>query len=304
MDKYEFIKQAIDSTNGFFSTQSEAVAINPGMYDMRLRDYVRQNVVIAPLAEQYNFRTPGATWTVTVDDTPSAASVLTETVDVPISAFSTRNVTFTPAEYGARYQLSYAEAARSFFDVAERMVNKLGYQMAIKKDGLAYTTLLAGAGTTALANGVSAATAIASTDTLALADISKAIAAMQSVYYSPFALVINHLQHKQLMDLQVIQQANTFGSRTVFGSGQVGVLFGLQVIVSHSVTTASSRASALILGKTLSGESPFGLATKRDAMIERDKNIAGRYLEFVGTEEYQFQVIHPSGVYALTTYSA
>lgn len=303
MEKIELIKQAIDSSNGFFSTQAEAVAVNPALFDYKLRDFVRQNVVITPLAEQFDFTGPGATWKVTIDDEPSAAALLTETVDVTVSAFSTGNVTFDPVEYGVRYQLSYAEAARSFFNVSERMINKIGYQMAIKKDNLAYAELVAGVGTSVFANSKSASSDIASTDTLNLADILTAIATMKVAKMRPTTLIVSPIQEKQLMSITTLQQANTFGTRTVVGEGVVGTLFGLSVVMSHSVTTSpSNRSKAIILGVTGSGEKSFGYAQKRLPMIETFRNIAGRFVDFVGTEEYDFATLHSSGIYAITTY--
>jgi hypothetical protein len=300
--RIELIKQAIDATDGFYSSQSEAVAVNPDMWDLKLRDFVRQNVVITPLAEYFDFTGIGATHKVTIDDEPSAASALVETSDVSVVAFSTRPVTFDPAEYGGRYQLSYAEAARAFFNVGERMVTKLGYAMVIKKDQLAYSCLSTNAGTSVFANGKSVSSDIASTDTLNLADILTGIAAMKVLKYQPKALIISPQQEKQLMSITTLQQANTFGTRSVIGGGEVGVLFGLNVVMSHSVTTANNRAKAIILGETLSGEKAFGYAQKRLPLIESDKAIAGRYVDYVGTEEYDFQALHTSGIYGITTY--
>lgn len=303
MEKIELIKQAIDA-NGFFSNpNAEAAAVNPAMFDMKLRDYVRQNVVITPLAEQFDFTAPGATWKVTIDDEPAAAGALVETNDVTVSSFSTGNVTFDPAEYGVRYQLSYAEAARAFFNVGERMVNKIGYQMTIKKDALAYAALIGSAGTTVFANGKSASSDVTSTDTLNLADILTGIATMKVAKLRPTALIVSPLHEKQLMSITTLQQANTFGTRNVIGEGVVGTLFGLSVIMSHSVTTSpANRSKAVILGVTGSGEKAFGYAQKRLPMIETFRNIAGRFVDYVGTEEYDFKVLHSSAIYAISTY--
>ncbi len=302
MEKIELIKQAIDG-DAFITTSTEGAAVNPAMFDMKLRDYVRQNVVITPQAEYFDFTAPGATWKVTIDDEPSAAAALTETVDVDVVAFTTSNVTFDPSEYGVRYQLSYAEAARSFFNVGERMVNKIGYQMTIKKEALAYAELVSGAGTTVFANSKSASSDVTSTDTLNLTDILTAISTMKVAKLRPYALIVSPLHEKQLMSITTLQQANTFGSRNVIGEGVVGTLFGLSVIMSHSVTTSpANRSKAIVLGLTGSGEKPFGYAQKRLPMLETFRNISGRFVDYVGTEEYDFATLRASGIYAISTY--
>ena len=119
MDKRQFLKRAIDNANAFYTGQSEAQAVNPNIWDMRLREFEEANLVFTPQTEQFDFRGVGTDYKVTIDEAPSAATELTETVDVAISSFSTRNVTFDPTEYGAAYQLTRKEAVRAFFNVAD-----------------------------------------------------------------------------------------------------------------------------------------------------------------------------------------
>ena len=198
MNKKDFIKRAIDSTNGFGTFQAEGAAVNPNIWDFRLRDYEEKLLVITPQAEQFDFRGAGTDYKVTIDDAPSAAAALTETVDVPISAFSTRNITFDPSEYGAAYQLSRSEAVRAFFNVAERMTKKLGYSMAQKKDALAYSTVKAGAGNSVIANSKTSSSLVASTDTLGYDEVTSAIRLIEEDIYTPMKMFISFKQKQDL----------------------------------------------------------------------------------------------------------
>lgn len=304
--KRELIKRSLDTSNAFISTDSEATAVNPNIWDFRLREFEEKNLVLTPQAEQFDFRGAGTDYKVTIDDEPSAAALLTETSDISISSFSTRNVTFTPKEYGAAYQLTRKEAVRSFFNVADRMVRKLGYSLAVKKDGLAYSTLHEGAGNEVIANSVAAASSLASTDTLGYDEITEAIRLVEEDQYTPMDMFVSYRQKQQLLDLQNVNQADKFGSREGIANGMVGELFGLRIWVSHSITEITSSGSdyeyAVVLGRSGTGERAFGYAIKRDPMIEREYHARGRYWDIVAHEEYDFEVLHPNAICTIATY--
>jgi len=303
MNKKEFIKKAIDSSNAFYSHQTEAIAVNPNIWDFKLREYEEQNLVVTNLAEMYDFRNAGVDYTITVDDTPSAAAALTETVDITITAFSTRNVTYTPTEQGAAYQLTRKEAVRAFFNVAERMVKKLGYALATRKDDLAISVASAGAGNSVLVNSKSATTDLASTDTLNYASITKSARLIEDDLYTPKYLVVNPTGKQQILDLTTVHKANEFGTRDAIARGYVTDLFGLQVFVTQNIATASNVAEALVFGVSRTGEGALGYAIKRDPMIEREYHARGRFWDIVAHEEYDFQVLHPNGICTLSHYA-
>ena len=306
MDKKEFIKRAIDATNAFGTFQAQATTVNPKLWDYRLRDYEEKSLVLTPQAEQFDFTMAGSDYTVTIDKAPSAAALLTETVDSTISAFETRQITFTPAEYGAGYQLTRKEAVRAFFNVADRMTRKLGYSLAQKKDALAYTALLTATGNIVFSNSKAAATALASSDTLNYAALTKAINMVEEDLYTPKKLFISHKQKQDLLNLQSINEADKFGSREAIARGLVGELFGLQIFASHSITVTTNASNnmqyAVVLGETGTGEQAFGYAIKRPAIIEKEYHARGRYWDIVAHEEYDFKVLHPDGIALIGTY--
>lgn len=305
----EFIKRAIDTTNAFGTFNTEGAAVNPNVWDFKLRDYEEENLVLTPQAEQFDFRGAGVDYKVTIDEVPSAAAALTETVDVTISNFTTRNTTFTPTEYGAAYQLTRKEAVRSFFNSADRMVKKLGYSLALKKDNLAYAELVAGAGNSVIVNSKTALTALASTDTLNYAGITEAIKLIEEDVYTPMDMFISYKQKQDLLNLQTINNADKFGTRSAVSRGLVGELFGLNIWVSHSITKSTVGGSnyydkAVVLGRSGTGEKAFGYAIKRDPLIEREYHARGRYWDIVAHEEYDFAILHANAICTIATYNS
>jgi len=306
--KREIIKRALDTSNAFFSGQAEATKVNPNIWDNRLREFEQELLVMTPQAEQFDFRSPGVDYKVTIDDTPSAAAALTETADISISAISTRNVTFTPTEYGAAYQLTRKEAVRSFFNAADRMVKKLGYSLALKKDNLAYATVKDGAGNAVIVNSKANASLVASTDTLDYESITSAITLIEEDKYIPADMFISYKQKENLLNISTINKANEFGTRDAIAKGLVGELFGLKIWVSHSVVKATTAGNnvdyAVVLGQSGTGERAFGYAIKRDPMIEKEYHARGRFWDIVAHEEYNFQVLHSGAICTICSYNS
>jgi hypothetical protein len=309
MNKKEFVKRAADA-NAFMyqaGVQAEAAAVNPNIWDSRLREFEEKALVVTPLAETFDFRSGGVDYRVTVDDRPTAAAALTETVDVTISTFTTRYVTFTPIEQGAAYQLTRQEAVRAFFNVADRMVRKLGYSLAERKDALAVAELSTSPGAAIFANAKTISTDLASTDTLNLSDISKAIYEVRQHYYKPKNLIINAHQEHQLRTQSntiTLADASQFGTRDMVERGFIGRIFGLDIFVSDNIAVTNNVSKAIVMGVSQTGESPLGYAIKRDPIIEREYHARGRYWDIVAHEEYDFVLIHPDAVCTLSTYAA
>jgi len=307
MFKKELIKRAIDG-NGLTSAGAEGTAINPNIWDLRLREYEEANLVFTQLAEEFDLRGPGADLKVTIDDAPSAAAALVETDDVSITTFSTRNVTFTPSEVGAAYQVSDKEMRRAFFNVMERMTKKLGYAMALKKDTDGITEGRTSAGSTILANNVSAATDLASTDTLGYEEIIDAARAIENNNYVPTDLVMNNYQKAQLLKLDKVNKANEFGSRDAVQRGLIGELFGINLYastqISNETSGATDTAQALLLGRSGTGERALGYAVKHDPTVEVEYHARGRYHDIVGVEEYDWATLHGNAIAIIQTWSA
>lgn len=310
MQKAELIKRSFDANAVIYQggVSAEGLRINPLVWEQRLREFQEKLLVVTPLAESFDFTGPGSDFKVTIDTAPTAlSSSLVETNTVGVSASATRQVVFTPSEEGTSMQLSYAEAARALFDVEGRFMRKLGYLLAERKDALAWTAISGGATTNLFSNAKTVSSDIATTDTLNLTDITKAVAAIESLYYVADTLIISPKHKQQLMtDSSIIKlmDAAQFGTRAAVANGLVGELYGLRVYMSHAPAVAANRLKAVVLGRTRSGEAAFGYATKRAALIETFRDIEFRQIKVVATEEYQFKVLHADAIATITSYSA
>lgn len=305
----EFLKRSLDTSNAFISTDSEATKVNPKIWERILRDYEEEKRVLSALSTSFDFRTPGSTYTVTVDKAPTAASLTAETADVSISSVEFRQVTFDPTEQAKGFQVTRAQMARGFFNAMENFSKKLGYALALRKDNLARTELVTNAGNSVFVNGVSAASDIASTDTLSYAAILAALRENEEdFYFNHKYLVVSPQQKEQLLSLGTIHKANEFGNREALSRGVIGKLFDVDVIMASNITTettaTSSYGRAIVLSESASGEQALGYAVKRDAMIETQYWARGRYWDIVGHEEYDFKMLHPDAACLIYTYHA
>lgn len=305
--RQEFIQRAIDA-NALTAASSAGTAINPNMWDMMLRDYQEAKLVVTPLAQLFDFRGPGVDYKVTVDEAPTAAAALVETDAVSISTVSTRNVTFTPAEYGKAFQVTDKEMNRAFFNTMQNFTKKLAYSLALKKDDLAISTIRSNATHSVIANGKAAVSSLASSDTLDFDEIVLAARKIENALYTPKALVINNFQKEQLLKLDGVKNVHQFGTRDAVQRGLIGELFGLQIFattqISNGSSSESNTAKALVLGESRSGEQALGYAVKADPVIRTDIDVLYRAHTIVAHEEYDFKMLHPGAACWIATYSA
>lgn len=303
----ELIKRAIDA-NALTAVSSTGTAINPNIWDQKLREFEEQNLIVTPLADAYDFTGPGADYRVTVDGTPAAAAQLVETTAVSITAYeATRKVTFTPTEYGKAYQVSDKEMRRSFFDVMNRVSRKLGYSLALLKEANAVSVArLANTAANILANGATAASLIASSNTLGLNEVLAGARKIELNDYTPVALCVNKFQKEQLLKLSNLNDVSKFGTRDAIAKGLVGELFGVQIYNSNSISndaTNTSTAKAIMFGRSGSGEGALGYAVKAYPKIATQYFAADRATTVVAVEEYDFQALHPNAIVTIQTWS-
>ena len=296
MNKREFIMRALDA-NAVDTGVLDGLNQLPTVWDRMLRDYEEENLIITKLAQQYDFRGPGKDYIVTVDAAPSAAEALTEGVAGSVSSISSRQVTFVPAEYGARFELTRNAAVRAFYNVADNIVKKLAYSLSRKKDALGYAAVTAGAGNEVFANGAADKASLDAADTLKLSDITKAIRLNEEdLYVDNKYLIISYKQKQDLLDFITDKGADGFGTRDAIAKGYVGTLYGLEVYATHSVVSENNGSidvyGAVVVGQSQTGETAFGYAVKRDPMIEKDYSPVTRHWDIVAHEEYDFKVLH------------
>lgn len=304
MDKYEFVKNALDS-NAFQATTTSAGYINPDIWNRKLLDYERATLVVSQFARVYTdiLNAPGETLLVSVDAEPTAASALTESTAVTIDTLSFTQVIFTPTEYGCAYQVTDKEMRRPFFDLMENITSKLGYRLARKRDDYAIALLQASTGNSIVANGV-VSSAIASTDTIDYDDIVNAKKELKKDKMLPKTLIVGIEQEASLMKLTDFKQAYAFGGREVVYNGALGFAVGLDIYSTTQIPVASSKSKAILLGTTPTGEEAFGICMKANPTIRTQRFELERMTNFVAVEEWDMKMLHANAVCTIESYAA
>ena len=297
----EIIMQTLDS-NAFTAGSQEGIDVNPQIWDRQLQDAVKANLVVTPYARTYDFTAPGSIYRVTIRDAPTVAAAVAETANVTVQAFTSRYVDFTPSEYGTAFELPRKEMVRAFFDVMGQMTSDLGYAMAWQLDKLVVTTAAASAGTTLFTGGKTAATAVNSTDTLTLSDVNNAAMFLRANYFTPKVLFVNASQYKQLCDITQLQKFNEGSpAGNVIGNGVVNTLFGMQVVITDSIVTASNRATAQAWGIPRSGGNAVGVAMKMAPTIDTQYFAKDRRWDIVGVQDLDVKVLYSNAIAAITS---
>lgn len=302
MEFKEFVMNAIDS-NGFQSTATAAGYINPEIWNREVLRHVEDTIVVAKYAKVYTdiLNAPGDTLNITINSAPAAAAAVDESADVTIAAYANTQVVFTPTEYAFAYALSDKEARRAFYDVASAMTAKIGYALALERDTLAVALLQAQTANAVVANNVVYSN-LASSDTLDWDDIVNAKVEIMKDKLIPKVLIVSPGQLGQLMKTSAFRDASQFGGRETILGGELKTLGGLTVVYSTLITASSNKTKAVMLGVDMSGESPFGICLKASPTIRSQRFELGRYTNFVGVEEYNFQILRANGVCTVSSY--
>lgn len=290
-----FLLRSLDTTNAVTTTVGDNLNINPTIWERQLREFQRENLVVTPFALYQDFTQPGSELTVTIDENPGASAELTETVDVPISSISTRQVTHNPTEHGKAYQVTKKEARRGFFNLIENVVMKLSFATALEKEENAIETLYDGAGKTFYAGGKADRSSLTSSDVMTLKDILVSRAYMKRKLYSPNVLFVTPEVEGQILDLPGVQRANEFGDTSAIRQGFLGNLFGVNIVMSDNLEVVENGTVSrnILLGTTRNGEPAFGHGVKSLVAIERQYWARGRYWDVVADEDYDFLMYHP-----------
>lgn len=291
--------------NGFLAQGQEGIDVNPTLWDRQLQEAVTANLVVTPYTAKYDMTAPGTSLRVTVRDAPTASAAVAETDSVSVQAFTSRYVDFSPSERATAFQASRKEIGRAFFDVVSEMTSDLGYAMAWDLDKLVISTAATGASTTIMVNNKAVATDIASTDTISVNEVGKLALQLRKNYHVPKVLFLNTAQLYQLVtitQLQKFNESNPAGS--VLANGVVTRLMGFDVVLTDSIATSASRATAQAWGVPRSGKSPVGVATKMAPTIDREYHALERRWDIVGVQDVDVKVLYPNGVVCLTSYAS
>ena len=300
----EIVMNALDS-NAFKSTNTAAGYINPTLWNREVLRHLEDTIIVSREAKVYDdlLNMPGSSLNVTINSAPTVAAAVAETAPVVIKAYAVTQVTFTPSEYFDAYQLTDKEARRGFYAVAQDMVAKIGYSLALLRDTTAITLLQTSAGNAVTANGV-LSSAISSADRIDYADIVNAMTEIRKDKLVPKKVFLSPGQLGDLMKDSQFSYANQFGGRETILGGELKTIAGMTVAWSTLITATSSVSKGFMLGYDLSNVAPFGIARKALPTIRSERDELYRSTNFVGGEEYDFKILRANGVCTIETWDA
>lgn len=156
---------------------------------------------------------------------------------IPIDAESYTKATITPAKFANRIIISQEIKEDANWDVMKKQLRQAGREAGVKEDSLIFTSFdNATYGFPSESNhDVSSAGA-----ELAIADIVSAMYYVESEDYHPNVLAMNPEQVKELRQIDSFVEADKVGGRITFEKGFVGKIFGMESVITSSITAGKS----------------------------------------------------------------
>ena len=292
------------SADGFKPSDTAAGYINPVDWSRQVVNFLEEALVVTPLGRMRDdlLGRPGKSFYVTINSTPLAASATDNSADAVVSAYAVTQAEYTPSEFTFRYQLHDAEARRAFYDVQMDMAKKIGYAFALALDDDCVSTITNGAGNSIVANNV-VASAVTTTDTIDFDDVVAGATEIRKDKLFPYALVVSAGQMGSLSKSTLFSQTLPQGGdvANVLG-GKIGRIYGMDVYYTTQIAPTNNKSYALMLGQTASGDKPFGIGRKALPSIATQYFAAGRYLDIVGSAEWDVQTEIANGICKIYTY--
>jgi hypothetical protein len=152
----------------------------------------------------------------------------------------------------------------SNWDLIQRNLREAGRRMGLKEDSIIFTALedATNGFPSATTGGTSHAITSGGTE-LALSDLTEAARVIDQENYVPNTLVLNPKQFKELRDLDTLTEADKIGDRRMYEKGWVGKIYGMDTILTNTV----SADTAIVLDKNDGG----GLVIRRPLTVEKWK---------------------------------
>jgi len=295
----ELILRAIDS-DVFDSAETAAGYLNPQIWNRKIEDYAKANLVIAPLGVQNTelLNSPGKQVNIATGAALTAAS-LTETDTIDIQKPSFGQVTVTPTEYGGAFQITRKEMDRAFVNLVEEKAADAGYALAKVKDETIAADLVSNAGNSVYVNS-KVSTTIASTDIFETDAIADAVTEIRKDNFSPLYMIIHPVQEGPLMKSTQFTDASIYGGREVVLGGEIGRYLGLTVLSSTVVPTATEN-SITVYKALMLGPRAFVVAQKRTPTIDSKYEPLDRAFSVAYVEDWGESVLNANQICTITS---
>lgn len=287
-------------TNTFTTDETAAGYINPQIWNKKIEDFARVNLVVAPLGVQNEelLSKPGFQLNIAKDAALTAAA-LTETTTISPQALSYGQATVTPTEYGGAFQISRKEMDRAFNNLLDEKASIAGYALAKIKDETIYAGLVSGATTTRRVNGQAADTDIASTDVFETDLIADGVTDMRKLNRNPIYMVIHPQQENGLIKSSQFIDASQYGGSSVVMTGEIGKYLGLRVFSSTTATTFTAASAGTGYNALLLGARSFVHARKRLPTIDSKYEPLDRAFTVAYVEDWGYAVLNADEIVVL-----
>ena len=246
-------------------------------YDQYVRMALRSIPVMRALADVKPVQQamPGSSVVFSIySDLAQATTTLTESSDVSSIALGNPNqITVTLNEYGSAVTTTKKLNLTSFNDVDTALADIIAYNAADSIDAVV-AAVLTGAGNTNIIYGGNATTTntIASTDTMTVAAIRKAVTELRTNKALPRIgeLYAAYLHPRQTADLRAetgtggFQALTQYVDRTPFVAGAVGVIEGAFVVETPRVPYAANSGSVNVYKAIIAGREALAEAQGQD----------------------------------------
>lgn len=174
-----------------------------------------------------------------------SAAAVTDGNSIGISAVSFTEVEVTATIKGVAVQMTLKQLRDQLSAAEPFVVSDLGKALGDKEESDIFTELYTTT-STEVYPGAKTDADIASTDTLAVAEINKAMVSMRTANRKPMYLVIHPKQEGDLRVLQQFTDASYYGSSDVVANGEIGRFYGLKVFSSTKVGTSAEGVGDLV----------------------------------------------------------
>jgi len=295
----ELVLRAID-TDVFDSGETAAGYLNPQIWNRKIEEFAKANLVIAPLGVQNEelLNKPGYILNIAKGAALTAAA-LTETDSVDIQKPSYTQAQVTPTEYGGAFQITRKEMDRAFINIVNEKAADAGYALALIKDQTIYGGLVSGTGSTVRVNNKAADTDLASTDLFNTDTIATGIATMRALNWNPVYLVIHPHQEGNLLKSQNFKYASYYGNRDVLMNGEIGMYLGLKVFSTSVATTDAVSTDLTAYEALLLGPRAFVVAQKRKPTIDSKYEPLDRAFTVAYVEDWGYAVLNDNQIAVL-----
>lgn len=220
-----------------------------------------------------------------------------------LSEFPTLEASWTKVsaehlKYGGEGEISIEDILTDAFNVQARTLDKISEAIVNAVDSAIYAALTAETGTSGTVNAVAHWDDTAASTRDPIQDILRGEQAMMENNYDALAggvLLLNPHDYASLMMNSKVINNPSFKTADVVSNGKVGMICGLTIVVSTTVT--DDEAMIIIRGKTATWQSVQDLHT---AVITNDIKTAGIKVLIRSWLIGQIQIHHPQSIYTIT----